>query len=181
MRKISLTVLSAVFLISASAVQAAEVAHNLQFSGNLIIPDCTVNGGNPIKTEWKDVEIQTLGSDSAPSHEQKLSIPVKCPYAFGTPKMTVKGNAVRVAGKQGLQTTKYNDKQRGGLLVFLRTKTADSWISYNSKQNIPNDSITGTGTDKVLTIYAALGYVGKMEDLTPGLFSSGGTLEMRYE
>ena len=72
MKKISLTVLSAVFLISASAVQAAEVAHNLQFSGNLIIPDCTVNDGNPIKTEWKDVEIQTLGTASAPSHEKEL-------------------------------------------------------------------------------------------------------------
>ncbi|HFP5150972.1 TPA: fimbrial protein [Escherichia coli] len=177
MKKISLTVLSAVFLISASAVKAAEVAHNLQFSGNLIIPDCTVNDGNPIKTEWKDVEIQTLGTASAPSHEKELRISVKCPYFLGTPKMAIKGNAVDVAGKQGLQTTKYNE----GLLVFLRTKTAGSWISYNSRQNIPDDSISGAGTDKILTMYAALGYSGEMEDLTPGPFSAGATLEMRYE
>ncbi|EPR2988558.1 fimbrial protein [Escherichia coli] len=177
MKKISLTALSAVFLISASAVQAAEIAHNLQFSGNLIIPDCTVNDGNPIKTEWKDVEIQTLGTASTPSHEQELRIPVKCPYSLGTPKMTLKGEFTSVEGKQGLQTSKRDE----GLLIFLRTKTPGSWISYNSKQNIPNDSIIGASSDKTLIMYAALGYSKKMEDLTPGEFSAGATLEMRYE
>ena len=176
MKKISLTVLSAVFLISASAVQAAEVAHNLQFSGNLIIPDCTVNDGNPIKTEWKDVEIQTLGTASAPSHEKELSIPVKCPYSLGAPKMTLKGSFTSEAGKWGLQTSKYDE----GLLIFLRTKAPDSWITGETTR-VPNDSITGTGTDKTLTMYAALGYSKKMEDLTPGPFSAGATLEMRYE
>ncbi|EIR7746764.1 fimbrial protein [Salmonella enterica subsp. enterica serovar Infantis] len=176
MKKISLTVLSAVFLISASAVQAAEVAHNLQFSGNLIIPDCTVNEGNPIKTEWKDVAIQTLGSASAPSHEQALRIPVKCPYSLGTPKMTLKGNFTSVAGKQGLQTSKNSE----GLLIFLRTKTPGSWITSETMQ-IPDDSITGDSADKILTMYAALGYSKRMEDLTPGEFSAGATLEMRYE
>lgn len=176
MKKISLTALSAVFLISASAVQAAEVAHNLQFSGNLIIPDCTVNNGNPIKTEWKDVEIQTLGTASAPSHEQELRISVKCPYSLGTPKMTLKGSFTSEAGKRGLQTSKYNE----GLLIFLRTKAPGSWITGETMQ-IPGDSITGDGADKILTMYAALGYSKKMEDLTPGEFSAGATLEMRYE
>nr|WP_228929166.1 fimbrial protein [Escherichia marmotae] len=176
MKKISLTVLSAVFLISASAVQAAEVAHNLQFSGSLIIPDCTVNDGNPIKTEWKDVEIQTLGTASTPSHEQELRIPVKCPYSLGTPKMTLKGSFTSEAGKRGLQTSKYDE----GLLIFLRTKAPGSWITSETMQ-IPGDSITGIGTDKTLTMYAALGYSKKMEDLTPGEFSAGATLEMRYE
>lgn len=176
MKKISLTALSAVFLISASAVQAAEIAHNLQFSGNLIIPDCTVNDGNPIKTEWKDVEIQTLGTASTPSHEQELRIPVKCPYSLGTPKMTLKGEFTSVEGKQGLQTSKRDE----GLLIFLRTKTPDSWITGETMQ-IQDGSITGDGADKILTMYAALGYSGKMEYLTPGPFSAGATLEMRYE
>ncbi|WP_089639647.1 fimbrial protein [Escherichia coli] len=176
MKKISLTALSAVFLISASAVQAAEVAHNLQFSGNLIIPDCTVNDGNPIKTEWRDVEIQTLGTASTPSHEQELRIPVKCPYSLGTPKMTLKGEFTSVEGKQGLQTSKRDE----GLLIFLRTKTPGSWITGETMQ-IQDGSITGDGADKILTMYAALGYSKKMEDLTPGEFSAGATLEMRYE
>lgn len=176
MKKISLTVLSAVFLISASAVQAADVTHNLQFSGNLIIPDCTVNDGNPIKTEWKDVEIQTLGTASAPSHEQELRIPVKCPYSLGTPKMTLKGNFTFVAEKLGLQTSKNSE----GLMIFLRTKAPDSWITGETMQ-LPSNSITGTGPDKTLTMYAALGYSKRMEDLTPGEFSAGATLEMRYE
>ncbi|EFB4675783.1 fimbrial protein [Escherichia coli] len=170
---INLLFLGALFSVAA-AVQAAD---NLSFKGTLIIPDCKVNNGNPIETDWGNVEIQTLGSPNTPSHEKQLNISVNCPYALGTPKMKVTGSAHIVPGESGLKTNKYNE----GLLVYLRTKTAGSWISYNAEQNIPTDSISGSGADKTLTMYASLGYYKKMEDLTPGPFSAGATLEMRYE
>jgi len=161
-------------LFSAVSVQAAD---NLQFRGNLVIPNCTVNDGNPIETDWGSVEIQTLGNQNTPSHEKELNISVKCPYALGTPKMKVTGAAHATAGERGLQTSKYDE----GLLIYLRTKAANSWISYNAEQDIPIDSVIGSGVDKTLTMYASLGYYKKMEDLKPGPFTAGATLEMRYE
>ncbi len=161
-------------LFSAASVQAVD---NLQFRGNLVIPNCTINNGNPVETDWGGVDIQTLGNPNTPSHEKELSILVKCPYSLGTPKMTVTGSSHTVAGEKGLQTSKYDE----GLLVYLRTKAANSWISYNTKQTIPADSISGNGTDKTLTMYASLGYYKTMEDLKPGPFTAGATLEMRYE
>lgn len=161
-------------LFSTTSVQAAD---NLQFRGNLVIPNCTVNNGNPIETDWGSVEIQMLGNPNTPSHEKELNISVNCPYALGTPKMKVTGAAHTTSGERGLQTSKYDE----GLLIYLRTKAARSWISYNAEQDIPVDSISGSGTDKTLTMYASLGYYKTMEDLKPGPFTAGATLEMRYE
>ncbi|ELB8003556.1 fimbrial protein [Escherichia coli] len=161
-------------LFSAVSVQAED---NLKFKGNLIIPNCTINNGNPVETDWGNVEIQTLGNPNAPSHEKELSISVKCPYALGTPKMKLSGAVYTTAGKTGLQTSKHDE----GLLIYLRTKTAGSWVSYNTERNIPANSISGTGIDKTLTMYASLGYYKRMEDLKPGPFTAGATLEMKYE
>lgn len=172
-KKISGIMLFAALFTSVS-VQAAD---NLQFKGNLVIPNCTVNNGNPVETDWGGVEIQTLGNPNTPSHEKELSISVKCPYALGTPKMKITGATHTTAGEGGLKTSKYDE----GLLIYLRTKTAGSWVSYNTEQNIPADSISGNGADKTLTMYASLGYYKKMEDLKPGPFTAGATLEMRYE
>ncbi|HBH5027530.1 TPA: fimbrial protein [Escherichia coli] len=161
-------------LFASASVQATD---NLQFRGNLVIPNCTVNNGNPIETDWGSVEIQTLGNPNTPSHEKELNIAVNCPYALGTPKMKVTGAAHTATGERGLQTSKYDE----GLLIYLRTKAARSWISYNAEQDIPVDSISGSGTDKTLTMYASLGYYKTMENLKPGPFTAGATLEMRYE
>ncbi|WP_105624821.1 MULTISPECIES: fimbrial protein [Cronobacter] len=173
MKKITGVMLSAT-LFSAISAQATD---NLQFRGNLVIPSCTINNGSPIETDWGRVEIQTLGSPNTPSHEKQLSIPVKCPYSLGTPKMKVTGAAHTATEPKGLQTSKYNE----GLLIYLRTKNAGSWITYNTEQNIPANSISGTGVDKTLTMHASLGYYKRMEDLKPGPFTAGATLEMRYE
>ncbi|EPE4644463.1 fimbrial protein [Salmonella enterica subsp. enterica serovar Newport] len=172
-KRIAGLLVTVALLISASA----QATDNLLFRGNLVIPDCKVNGGGPIQTDWGDVEIQTLGMPNTPTHEKELSISVECPYSLGASKMTIRGDAHTLPGKKGLRTTKYNE----GLLVYLRTKTADSWVSYNAEQNIPADSISGSGANKTLTMYASLGYYKTMEDLKPGPFTAGATLEMRYE
>ncbi|EIM7318259.1 type 1 fimbrial protein [Escherichia coli] len=173
MKKIAGFLVSVVLLMSGS-VQAAD---NLQFRGNLVIPDCKINGGKEILTDWRDVEIQTLGSPNTPSHEKELSISVECPYFLGTPKMKIVANAFIDPGRSGIKTSKYDE----GLLVYLRTKTPGSWVAYNAEQNIPVDSISGSGANKTLTMYASLGYFKTMEDLKPGPFTAGATLEMRYE
>ncbi|EFI6096023.1 fimbrial protein [Escherichia coli] len=163
-------------LFAGASVQAAD---NLTFKGNLIIPNCTINNNAPLETNFGDVEIQTLGSNpNMYSHEKLLSIPVRCPYNLGTPKMKISGKLHTPAkGAAGIQTSKYNE----GLVIYLRTKAKDSWISYGREFNIPNDSITGGGVDKTLTMYAALGYYKTMKDLKPGPFTAGTTLEIRYE
>lgn len=157
-------------LFTSASVQAED---NLLFKGHLVIPNCTVNSGKPIETNWGYVEIHTLGQRNTSSHEKELKISVKCPYAFGAPKMKVTG----ASENGGLKTSKYDE----GLLIYLRTKSAGSWISFNSEKNIPADSISGMGEDKTLTMYASLGYYKAMVDLKPGPFTAGATLEMRYE
>ncbi|HHU8001595.1 TPA: fimbrial protein [Escherichia coli] len=173
MKRITSIMLSAT-LFSAVSAQATD---NLQFRGNLIIPGCTINNDSPIETDWGQIEIQTLGNPNTPSHEKQLSIPVKCPYSLGTPKMKITGAAHTASVPKGLQTSKYNE----GLLIYLRTKNASDWVSYNTEQNIPADSISGAGIDKTLTMYASLGYYKRMEDLKPGPFTAAASLTLSYE
>lgn len=170
MKKKMIGVMLFAALFTSASVQAED---NLLFKGYLVIPNCTVNSGKPVETNWGNVEIQTLGQRNTSSHEKELKISVKCPYALGTPKMKVTG----ASGNGGLKTSKYDE----GLLIYLRTKSAGSWISFDSEKNIPADSISGMGEDKTLTMYASLGYYKAMEDLKPGPFTAGATLEMRYE
>ncbi|NNT87413.1 fimbrial protein, partial [Escherichia coli] len=54
-KKMTGIMLFAALFMSASA----QASDNLQFKGKLIIPDCTINNGNPIETDFGDIEIQT--------------------------------------------------------------------------------------------------------------------------
>lgn len=161
-------------LISSKIVLAAD---NLSFQGNLVIPNCKINAGNVVQVNWGGVEIQSLTSSDVPYYEKLFNIPIECPYSVGTPKMKITANVHEQAGWAGIQTTKYDE----GLLVYLRTKANGSWVKYNRFSNIPSDSITGSGTNKSMTLYASLGRYKDIEHLKPGPFSAGATLEVRYE
>ncbi|ELU0592774.1 fimbrial protein [Escherichia coli] len=178
MRKKISGVMLFTILLSPITVKAVDnLRDNLSFKGNLIIPNCTINYGSQIETDWGDVEIQTLKRPHTPTHEKELNIPVTCPYSLGTPKMKISGAAHIVAGQSGLKTSKYDE----GLLIYMRTKAAGSWVSYNAEKNIPADSISGSGSNKILTMYVSLGFYKTMEELKPGPFTAGATLEIRYE
>ncbi|WP_372342150.1 fimbrial protein, partial [Escherichia marmotae] len=75
-KKMTGIMLFAALFMSASA----QAADNLQFKGKLIIPDCTINNGNPIETDFGDIEIQTIVAKNTGYHWKSLNIPVDCPY-----------------------------------------------------------------------------------------------------
>ncbi len=167
--------LSAVVFYPVSQSYAAD---NLKFSGTLTIPNCTINNGTDISVKWDNVEIQTFTAKDTPYHEKNLDISLQCPYDKGTPKMKITASTCNSGGKSCIQTTKYNE----GLVIYLRTKTSDSWVNYGNYNNISADSISGSsGQGKHLTMYASLGRIKEMQDLKPGPFTAGATLEVRYE
>lgn len=161
----------AIFYIYVATTSAQD---NLIFRGNLVIPNCTINDNRPVEVNWDNVEIQTLGSVSNPSHRKDLDISINCPYSIGTPKLTVTATSQTTMDKQGISTSKSDE----GLFVYLSAGTVNGWLRYNEEQNIPKTNIKSGNN---LRLYAFLGYSKKMSDLTPGSFSAGAALTLRYE
>lgn len=76
--------------------------------------------------------------------------------------------------KQGILTSKSEE----GLFVYLSAGTVNGWLKYNEEQNIPKTNIKN---GSALRLYAFLGYSKNMSNLTPGPFSAGAALTLRYE
>ncbi|WP_248431029.1 fimbrial protein [Escherichia coli] len=161
-----------VFFYVYSAATSAQ--DNLTFKGNLIIPNCTINNNNSIEIDWGNIEIQTLNPANNPSNRKDLDISINCPYSIGTPKLTVSANSQITMDKQGILTSKSEE----GLFVYLSAGTVNGWLKYNEEQNIPKTNIKN---GSALRLYAFLGYSKNMSNLTPGPFSAGAALTLRYE
>jgi len=174
--------MTGIMLLAALFMSAStQASDNLQFKGKLIIPNCTVNNGNPIETDFGDIEIQTIAAKNTGYHWKSLNIPVDCPYALGTPKIKLTGNKASVYNN-AIKTTKYDAEK---LVIYFRQGTADNrgaMINLGSYQNLATDAIIGSGgTKRTVRITAGVGREQGMELLTPGPFTASANMEVRYE
>ncbi|HEI2706146.1 TPA: type 1 fimbrial protein, partial [Escherichia coli] len=137
--------MTGIMLLAALFMSAStQASDNLQFKGKLIIPNCTVNNGNPIETDFGDIEIQTIAAKNTGYHWKSLNIPVDCPYTLGTPKIKLTGNKASVYNN-AIKTTKYDAEK---LVIYFRQGTADNrgaMINLGSYQNLATDAIIGSG------------------------------------
>ncbi|EJD5942926.1 fimbrial protein [Escherichia marmotae] len=174
--------MTGIMLLAALFMSAStQASDNLQFKGKLIIPNCTVNNGNPIETDFGDIEIQTIAAKNTGYHWKSLNIPVDCSYTLGTPKIKLTGNKASVYNN-AIKTTKYDAEK---LVIYFRQGTADNrgaMINLGSYQNLATDAIIGSGgTKRTVRITAGVGREQGMELLTPGPFTASANMEVRYE
>lgn len=162
-------------------VSGADTTVN--FTGNLIIPDCTINNGNPLEVDFGEVEIQSLDSTDTPYHEQSFRVPMYCPYTGGTPKLILTGNA-HDATRGVLQTSKYSE----GLVIYLRQQdgtavllNAGAWGAATNISRSVSCNGSAAGNNCTLALNAALGRIYEMSRLKAGDFTASAGLQVRYE
>ncbi|EFB0088245.1 fimbrial protein [Salmonella enterica] len=148
----------------------------LNFKGNLIIPNCVINNNNPVSVDFGDVEIQTLDVMNTVYHARDFNIPMHCPYTVGTPKLTLTATAIHDAAQGVIQTSKYAE----GLVIYLRQKGGNTPVPLGSATAVTS-SVTGSGTDRTLTLNAGMGQFKGMQTLKPGPFTASASLQVRYE
>ncbi len=145
-------------------------ATTLQFSGNLIIPPCTINKNATINHSFGDIQIQTLQSVNTPYHGSNIAIPIECPYKTNSAKLSVTGNSDNpTAGI--LKTSKYSE----GLVIYLKQRNASSPIQLNNQNDIIS-SIDGN----VLYLWSGVGRTGDIGNLTAGGFNASVELTLQY-
>ncbi|MBB8471305.1 fimbrial protein [Escherichia coli] len=171
--------LRALFITTLIASTSTYALDNLTFKGNLVIPNCIVNGNQAIETNFNNIEIQTLASPNTGYHWKSLTIPVNCPYTLGMPKIKLSGN--KAVQENSLKTSKYDMEK---LVVYFKQGTAanpGSPITLGGYNNLTGTSVTGTGNSRNVLITAGIGREGGMELLKPGPFTASANMEIRYE
>ncbi|HCR3451290.1 TPA: fimbrial protein [Citrobacter werkmanii] len=162
-------------VLISGAASAADTA--LNFKGNLIIPNCVINNNNPVIVDFKNVEIQTLAVVNTVYHDTEFSVSMNCPYSVGTPKLTLSSTNPYNASL-GIIRTNRNDTE--GLVIHLRQKDKKQVVPLNTPTAVTS-SVTGSGSDRTLTLNAGLAQVKGMNALKPGPFTASASLQLRYE
>ncbi|EJH7256463.1 TPA: fimbrial protein [Escherichia coli] len=150
---------------------------NIQFRGELIIPNCVVNDSTNLLVDWGEIEIQTFTNKNIAYYIKQVPIKLDCPYYYNTPKLTVRGDIGE--GKNYLQTSKHQE----GLVISVRQ---GEWrngniVALGEKLQIASDAISGDGQNKTLNLGFALTRIKDIEDLKPGQFTASANLEVFYE
>ncbi|EGH9955592.1 fimbrial protein [Escherichia coli] len=154
---------------------------NLRFKGNLIVPDCTMNNGNPVEINFGDIETQTLVAANTGYHWENIRVPVNCPYSLGVPKIRLTGSQA-TESRNSIKTSRYDTEK---LVIYLHQGTKDNLgkaIELGIYQNIASNAISNTGGARYeVRLAAGVGREGGMELLTAGPFEASASMEVRYE
>ncbi len=169
-------IIAAALLAACAHPLIAWADTGMVFTGNLVVPLCTVNNNTQVTVPFGDVEIQTLSAVNTAYQLRDVTIPVVCPYTSGTPRLTVSTTSAHNAAQGVLQTSKY----REGLVVYLRQKDGTTALPLGTETAVTS-SVTGTGTTRTLTLKAGIGRIKDLETLTPGEFTASSTLQIRYQ
>lgn len=170
-------ILFVLLLLWGNTVLAAD---NLTFKGDLIIPNCTVNGGAPLETDFGDIEIQKITTSNMGYYWNTLRVPVDCPYSSGIPKVKLDGNR-GLLNRNAIKTSKYDPSK---LVIFFRENdSSGDKIYLGSYQELkPNSVVGGGGGRRIILIAASVGVEsGGVQALTPGRFTAAANMTVRYE
>lgn len=165
------------FFIAVMSAFSASANTVINFSGNLIVPECTINNGSAISVVFPDTEIQTLSVARQPYLWQTLTIPVNCPYTVGTPTLTV--TAQVASGAQAGDGAIMTSKDSEGLAVFLYQDGQQNPIVIGSPNDV-STSLSGSASNMNLTLNTGIGQLNGIEQLTAGNFTSTASLSLVY-
>lgn len=152
-------------------------AVDMNFTGNLVVPPCVINGGRDVFMEWGNVDITRVpdGNVGFAGASKQVTLSLSCPYAIGVPNMYVTGDRFTGHAFYGgaVKTTKED------LLVYLHaTGITTGTLIINGKTPI---TLTGAGTEKSVTLTGYLARTPGFTSLTPGPFNGIVALNVVYE
>jgi minor pilin subunit PapE len=173
-KKFSVKIISAAFLLSGFFTTTVSADTTINFSGNLIVPDCTINSGNAIDVPFGDIIIQDLAAVNQPYKMTPIPIDMNCPYTSGTPKLTVMATpATGAVNNDAIVTSKDTE----GFVVYLYQADQTSRLQLNTPTEI---TITGTAPALHFDLFGAVGHLNGVSQLTAGAFTSTASIRVTY-
>jgi type 1 fimbria pilin len=173
-KKFPVKIISAAFLLSGFFTTTVSADTTINFSGNLIVPDCSINSGNAIDVSFGDIIIQDLAVVDQPYKMTPILIDMDCPYTSGTPKLTVLATpAAGAVNNDAIRTSKDGE----GFVVYLYQDDQTSRLQLNTPTEI---NVTGTAPALHFGLYGAVGHLTGVGNLTAGAFTSTASIRVTY-
>ncbi|KEY56847.1 fimbrial protein [Serratia sp. DD3] len=150
-------------------------AVDMNFTGNLVVPPCVINGGRDVFMEWGNVDLTKVpAGDIGFGASKSITLLLSCPYAIGVPNMYVTGDSFTGPSfyRGAVKTTKED------VIVYLHATGVDGTLRINGKTPI---TLTGAGTEKSVTLTGYLARTPGFTSLTPGPFNGIVALNVVYE
>lgn len=175
LRPAGLLLLSHVFTVTALA-ETSVYLH-----GNLVIPECVINGNNSVEVKFGDVDIQSLPVSHTLYALTPFSVPMDCPYTLGVPKLTVE--APVASGGMARDGAIKTSRDGEGLVVYLRAQDGITPVVLNAAtgMDISHSVVGSSGTTRTLRLNAGVGQLKGVDKLTAGAFTATASLQVRYE
>lgn len=135
MEKISLMICKilifpSMLLLVSNCVLAYDI--DVKITGEIHVPPCVINNGNPIEVDFGDIPIHKIGSIIGNEFQKINQVPLQCDFNDGTPYLSVKGN--KIINEEVLNTTGINTNKLGVMLYFGDSISNDK-IVINSLDN----------------------------------------------
>lgn len=150
---------------------------DINYSGELFVPPCTVNSGNPVSVDFGEIIRENLANADTPYLAQDFPVALTCSdYISGLPQLTLTASAVHDAPSGTIQTSKYSE----GLIIYLRQQGGVAPIPIGTPTDV-SASMAGEGNAKTLTLNAAVGRYLAQEALMAGPFTATANLLVVYQ
>lgn len=161
---------------------AGAVDMNINITGTIYIPPCTINNNSPIQFSFN--QIMTYGVDGQANAITK-NIPVTCTYFKGTPYVKVTGNQLTGAPDNVLRvsTTSANYSRFGIALYQGNNVDANQPLRLNgsaARGYAITKGLTNTGQANSQFTITAVPYKTGTADLAAGNFTATASLSIVY-
>ncbi|EAN8675976.1 fimbrial protein [Salmonella enterica] len=161
-------------VLMAENVEAVDIA--VRVSGNIVIPPCTINKGQPVEIDFGNIPINEI---SDLQYRRKKTVSVVCSYYQGIPYVKITGSQLNSAGNNVLSTNISNFGialyQGDGVSVPLRLGNGDNSVGYPVTAGL-----SGTGMPVGEFTFTAVPYKVGGGELSVGAFSAGANISITY-
>ncbi|MGL4434149.1 MAG: fimbrial protein [Plesiomonas shigelloides] len=151
----------------------------MNFTGTLIIPNCTVtvNSGNAIT--FGNFEIQNINNVNG---AVQSTVALECPYSVGTPYITVTGAELSGSSSGNVLAT---DKNGLGIALYQGSSVNDSnklllGAGANGNGNPITTGLEGINSSTGTFTFTSVLWTADYTKLTPGAFTAAATLSVIY-
>lgn len=180
-KKVNLLRMSACLLLTGGVLLTGRVALadvTVNIIGEIVIPPCVVNNGNPIEVDFEDISIIDV---SNARYEKILSVPVACTYYQGAAYVKVTGTMLSGAAGSNVLATNISNfgialYQGSGTVTPLRLGDGATGLGYAI-----TNGLTGGGTASENFTFTAKPYKQGSSVLGTGAFTASANMSISYQ
>ncbi len=149
----------------------------INISATVIVPPCTVNNGDPININFRNISISDIANTS---YVKKQSVPVKCAYFNGTPYVKISGEQLTGGASNVLKTSITNF----GIALYQGDGQSKPMNIGEGSDGIGYAITTGYSGMNVAEgtyLFTAVPYQTGNSALTAGSFQASATMSIIYK